>query len=925
MRTALRTLCILFFCGHVSAQELPPVVNYTTNDYSAGNQNWMVSQTANKVIYVANNNGLLQFNGAQWTLYPTPNGSIMRSVKCDANRIYTGCYMDFGYWEPNENGTLAYQSIIEQTGVKLQEDEQFWDIFIEDGYVLFQSLNALYSYDITAKSLTNVVSNAQISKFFKVDERFFYQDLNKGLLEIKNGKGQILSSDPFFKEKVVIKFFKVQSQLLFITSDNTIYELENTTPKLVAVNAFTNGVRVYSAQLLSDDTLMLGTISHGIVNVNLNGTVNYSLDASNGLVNNTGLSLFEDLDKNVWVGLDNGISTLSLDSGFKTFKDENGKLGTVYTSLYDNGFIYIGTNQGLFVKKDGEQKFSMIESTQGQVWVLKKINGFIFCGHNDGTFIINGKNASYVKNTAGVWDLQGVENQPDLILQGAYAGFYMLQREGDSWVLRNKLEGFNISSKDFALDGSTIYVSHEYKGVFKIELNEDLTTAKNVTLLKKLGKGITSDILALNGDVIYANSKGVFIKSKGSNDFRKDNTLSAIYNKGYISSTLVKDNANSFWIFTKNHLNKITRQQINGTYKVESIPLEDYVRSEKRGYENLTAISGNHYLLGSSYGYMMLNMNGHRKIAHKVFINSVVNAKGNEQIAKALNQPVTVTYEDNNVTIFFNTPVYEGYHNAVYRYKISGDADWSDWDSATSTSFKNLDHGNYTFEVQSMVNSNLSDNIAVIQITVERPYYLSNWAIAIYVLLLLAIVALINKLYNRYFKKQQAEALEKQQKELELRNLENEKDLIKLRNDKLRADIDARNRELAVSTMSMIKKNETLNEIKLELEKLQSSSQVKSVKKLVEDNLGDKQDWITFEKAFNNADKDFFQKIKELHPSLSSGDLRLCVYLRLNLSSKEIAPLLNISPRSVEIKRYRLRKKLGLDRDDSLSSYIVEI
>ena len=67
-----------------------------------------------------------------------------------------------------------------------------------------------------------------------------------------------------------------------------------------------------------------------------------------------------------------------------------------------------------------------------------------------------------------------------------------------------------------------------------------------------------------------------------------------------------------------------------------------------------------------------------------------------------------------------------------------------------------------------------------------------------------------------------------------------------------------------------------------------------------------------FKEAFNNADKDFIKKLKSIHPNLTPNDLRLCAYLRLNLSSKEIAPLLNISPRSVEVKRYRLRKKMEL-------------
>ena len=79
---------------------------------------------------------------------------------------------------------------------------------------------------------------------------------------------------------------------------------------------------------------------------------------------------------------------------------------------------------------------------------------------------------------------------------------------------------------------------------------------------------------------------------------------------------------------------------------------------------------------------------------------------------------------------------------------------------------------------------------------------------------------------------------------------------------------------------------------------------------------------VTF---IRNTDKEFFKKIKSLHPALTSNDLRLCAYLRLNLTSKEIAPLLNISVRSVEIKRYRLRKKMDLTHEQGLVEYILAV
>tara|TARA_B100000929_G_C15438017_1_gene397047 strand:- start:560 stop:1036 length:477 start_codon:yes stop_codon:yes gene_type:complete len=158
-----------------------------------------------------------------------------------------------------------------------------------------------------------------------------------------------------------------------------------------------------------------------------------------------------------------------------------------------------------------------------------------------------------------------------------------------------------------------------------------------------------------------------------------------------------------------------------------------------------------------------------------------------------------------------------------------------------------------------------------------------------------------------------------------MKNLEAEQEIIQLRNEKLEQDMANKNRELAVSTMSLIKKNEFLTSIKEKLKNSGDTAKVKSVIKTIDKDISEEDNWKFFKKAFSNADKDFFKKVKAKHPELTSNDLKLCAYLRLNLSSKEIAPLLNISVKSVEIKRYRLRKKMELDREVNLTDYILSL
>ena len=196
----------------------------------------------------------------------------------------------------------------------------------------------------------------------------------------------------------------------------------------------------------------------------------------------------------------------------------------------------------------------------------------------------------------------------------------------------------------------------------------------------------------------------------------------------------------------------------------------------------------------------------------------------------------------------------------------------------------------------------------------------------LYVILAVLIIIGLNLIYRGYYKRQRDRMLKAKTADLELRDLAAQQEIMALKNQQLQQDIEARNRELAISTMSMINKNTTLNKLKSELVKSkEETGNITPALSIIDKALKNDQDWEFFEQAFNHADKKFFKRIKEKHPSLTPNDLRLCVYLRLNLSSKEIAPLLNISARSVEIKRYRLRKKLDLERDVNLSEYVIHL
>ena len=183
--------------------------------------------------------------------------------------------------------------------------------------------------------------------------------------------------------------------------------------------------------------------------------------------------------------------------------------------------------------------------------------------------------------------------------------------------------------------------------------------------------------------------------------------------------------------------------------------------------------------------------------------------------------------------------------------------DWVPLKDQSSVEFKNLDFGDYTFYVRAQSGQQQVGDVLSYSFAIDYPWYISIWAILIYILLLSLLSLLVNNLYTSYYKKQQLKYIEETKKELALKELSNTKILVEAKNEQLNQRIESKNRELAISTMSMIKKNTLLGSIKDELIHVNELSEVKKVIRNIDKNINDNEDWTYFEEAFNNADKTF--------------------------------------------------------------------
>jgi AraC family chitin signaling transcriptional activator len=931
----LRTLllyCLLLCCCFLPAQELPPVVSFEPELYHGGSQNWALDQGKDGFIYVANNEGLLEFNGHQWSIYPSPNETIFRSVRAHEGRIYTGFYMDFGYWERTAQGTLEYHTLCSEIQDKLLPDEHFWNIILHEGYLVFQSLNQLFFYRLDGEEIREVSPKKGISKVFPTNDGLYFTDQTQQLFRLEAGETRPLlsqGSTPLF----IAHLWEKDGQVLVQTATAGCFRLENGLLKPTGMHSFLNDKQVYSAANLRRGGQAFGTISNGVYIVDHNGQLEYHMDQADGLSNNTVLSLFEDSRNNLWAGTDNGLSCINLSSPIRKYTDNSGQLGTVHASAVHKGNLYLASNQGLFIKSlNGPDHPQIIPGTRGQVWSLFKYRGSLFCGHDQGTFLIEGlKAVPLFSGNGGTWQIEPVPGNPNLLLQGNYFGLSVLELKAGRWEFRNRVEGFEYSARFMAThSGEEVYISHEYRGVYGLKLDADYRRVTDMTLYDTPLKGKNAGLIRFQDSVVYFSRDGVFNLTDFDTGFQKSKTLSETVVRSEYTSGKMTAEGNRLWFFTNESISFFHPGAVSDALQRQTIPVPARLIDAKSGYENISQTGRDTFLIGTADGYLSLALSAvplHQHQLHLTSAKSLRAATTDGPSLLSLEEEGQVEYKDHSVQFELAVPSYEKYFVPRFQYRLRGlTEEWSDWTTEPTLTFPGLEYGEYTLEAHSLLGRRGSENSVTYSFQVLRPWYVSKLAFVLYLLMAGLLIYLLHQAYTRYYRSKQITLQLESDRRLASQERQAELEMIRVNNQRLQEDINSKNREVANSTMSLVRKNELLQQIKENLLSNQDPGQrIGEVIQTIDKNLDEAETWNLFKDAFENADRDFFKKVKVLHPELSPNDLKLCAYLRLNLSSKEIAPMLNISSRSVEVKRYRLRKKLELDSKSGLVDHIMSL
>ncbi|MFT2008328.1 triple tyrosine motif-containing protein [Pontibacter sp. 13R65] len=934
----------------------PFVQNYTKQLYNAGNQNWSLCQGADGVMYFGNSEGLMVFDGEHWQLYRMPNRIIVRSVAADTTgKVFVGGYAEFGYWANDKNGRFTYQSLTHLLPDTNELRNEVWKIYVDGDKVYFQSFSAIYLYQ---HGKVKLIKGEQAFLFLlKARNRFFVEGIGAGLFEVKGDLLSPLPNSEALGETGVLTIlpYKEDQFLIGTAKDGLfIYDGQEFTPWVTEADYLLKTSQLNNGAMVQGKYFAFGTILNGVIILDEEGKIVQHVNKLKGLQNNTVLNLYTDRMQNLWTGLDNGIDRIEVNSPLFYYFDKSGKFGTVYSSIIHDNKIYIGTNQGLFYSDWSASKnrsldpfdFKLIENSQGQVWDLSLVGGQLICGHNAGSFRVVGNSIQKISDVNGGWVMQRLSSNPDLLLQGTYTGLVVYKRdENGNWNFSHKVADFSEPSRYVEEDNTGyIWVSHNYRGLYKLTLSNDFKIVKASRKYDQkdgLPGNYNINVFKLENRIVFSSDSGFYVYDEISDKLLKYNQLNNKLGSFATSGSVIRANTKKYWLIDhgKVALADFTEP---GKVKVNSSQFHMLSGHMVQFYENISRISNSMYLISIDDGFVVYNaavQQPNRTALPAVVIRKVENTTSRLTTIADTGKPgneLEIPYNRNNIRITYALPYYSQ-GKARYQYQLEGYSDgWSEWSADAQKDFTNLDKGNYKFLVRAKIGEEAISPVTVFRFTVLPPWYASAWAITFYLVFTLVLLFLLRQLYQQKLKRDQQRILEKLEQEkqefLQQEALANEQKIVKLKNEQLKTELAAKSRELANSALNIVSKNEMLQSLRDEINQLKDAAgkkvpddQLKKIQKIIDDGMGNERDWDLFESSFNETHENYFKKLKSRYPELTPNDLKFCAYLRMNMSSKEIASLLNITVRGVEIRRYRLRKRLNMEHEKNLVEFLMEI
>ena len=754
------------------------ITNYSPASYGASDQNRGVTQDKFGRVFAANLNGVLLFDGGFWKIIALRNESIAFSLeKSKKGKIYVGGSGEFGELEQLPDGRYVYNSISKKLTGKDLNFKAVRNIRLIDEDVFFMADELIFRYSNGKIKVFNPSdsSNQGFHRVYTVGKHLFIREFVTGLRVIQGDKILNVKNADVFKDNRIDFILKGNGNDYYIgsrtaglfkmqynpidPSSSVITELNLPVEKWMLDN------ELYCGEKFSDSTFLLGSLKGGLLIADKDFNIQKTINSSNGLIDDAVNHIYIDYNNNVWLSLNTGLAMVELNTPITRWAKAEGVIGTIESSTKFQNRLYIGTDKGLLILNEKENKF-FPTSIKEQVFDLSIKKDELLVGTSGGVYSLSAIGQVNYLLEESAYKLAHDSSETSKLYIGGEFGLVIGKFQPDGkiavWKSFSDWEGQGVRSIVFTKTGKAICGTSLGK-VYVV----DRQTGKLENAV-----GVKEGLPDLNENFVFKFNDRVLVgTSKGIYEF-SDNTYSKVIRPKELNPFLLPDQQvprasqieNAIWIqSTVTNENKVKWDELNSL-----VPGKNGMNQDHKMLQRIKESNAKHFyfdnktvFISTNNGYFSYDLSAKPKHAKiYTFVSKLKFLKDTVALLQnyhpGMKAPeIEIPFNKNGIELEFGSSDYHSQTDLKFSFYLEGfDKGFIPFQKAKEFSYTNLHEGSYTLHVKSMnVFGEIGEEVSV-PFIVLPPWYRTVWAYLIYGALVIVLIWVIVKFNTRRLKEQ---------------------------------------------------------------------------------------------------------------------------------------------------------------------------
>jgi len=761
MRSLVVTYLLMLGCLVGFGQQVF-MQRYSKQDYQGGDQNWGFAQDKKGILYIANNDGVLRYNGEKWEMLQVPGQHYAFYIAFDSqDRLYTGSYNELGFFEKDSSGRYQYNSLLKRLPDSQRHVKNITQVVVFNDTVLFKGPDHIYVY--AGGQFTVIAANGYLLRFRKrpwlldKDGLHTYKDLGFGAAwPSKELNGLRIDRIKDYTGNACLLLDDKRTLWIFDPDAGTGNKLR---PFFRTPNAFLKDSAIFNFFYLDNGNLVL-QLATGLLIVDEEGkTVNFISNATFD-TDIRYARFFQDSHHNLWLTATNSfIFQLITSSPLSYFDKNNGIRGTILSMGASGEMRYVGTTEGIFYQ-DKERQFHAFPHIANEAWNFYDFSGKLYVAHETGVFEVNGTQLRKLVDQPSVYCLCEVRESQDRLLMGTFnAGIWVLEKKGNTWSKR-RIKGFD-EEVDFIEENTDgiIWAGNYTTGIFRLQFNQtwDSVIDKRIyDAAKGLPRNINNRVFKRrNGDLLALTSDGVYSYDKEKDRFVPVERFRQSIPAGWHINAMAESSDGDIYFrggpAGYREMAGFLHRQPDGSFAFVQSPFPKIAMPVQR--QGVERIEETRPLLITGPDEIWMGVND-RVVTYdptrKTYFNDslpiyIGGVWSGDSLMYSGDKAISLTpdlpYSRDKLRFYFFTPYYESPERLEYQYKLQGFAnDWSPWSHDNEAAFINLPEGDYVFWARVRNIYGQTGSPVAFPFHIHPPWYRSWWALLFYIFVFLFLI-----------------------------------------------------------------------------------------------------------------------------------------------------------------------------------------